>query len=186
MATKNNVSDQFANIAYLELTQTLANTIEFKRLDIVTGALLAAEKKYGLIIHRAEYFLDGINSANFATEAARLEWALCVSPNLANLNLDQAEILDAVHMAFLNQETALGTIANGSGLPMAPRYEPIVHDFDTVGGLLIPADRLYLGINSSGLAAAGPRIRARLWYTTMTLSSEQYWELIEARRIIST
>jgi len=53
------------------------------------------------------------------------------------------------------------------------------------GGLIVPPNPLYLGIKGTGLAAA-QAVSCRFWYTTIELTPDEYWELVEARRIISS
>ena len=53
------------------------------------------------------------------------------------------------------------------------------------GGIIVPADRLFIGIASGG-AAAAQAASMRLYYTVMELAEVDYWQLIEARRVMTT
>ena len=63
---------------------------------------------------------------------------------------------------------------------------PIVVDFSTLpgGGIIVPPNPLYLAAKGLGLGAA-QSVSVRFWYTNIALKPEEYWELVESRRIIS-
>lgn len=170
-------SDKFSNIAYLSVTESALNTLTFARLDIATGALLG-EKKFGMIIHRASYGISPASWAYFNGTVDFLTYALTVSNNLSTLGDSMPEVVDSGSLMRID----LGVAASGGF-----HHGPIVHDFSELpgGGLIVPVDRLYLAAVGSGLSAASS-VAARLYYTMLELSQADYWDLVEARRIIST
>ncbi len=183
MATKSKVSDQFANIAYLKHVQIGVGTLEFARLDIVSGALLG-DKKFGLLLQRAEFYLSDRQGISFV-EDDHWKFGLCVTDAIADTGLHHPEILCQLDQTGMLLQAPGGAV---NDIVLFPILQPLVLDFSAFGGILVPADRLYLYNDTSGAAllVAGPTVECRLFYTTMELSTEQYWELIEARRIIST
>lgn len=185
MAVKKQLSDQYANIAYLKHTQIGVATLEFSRLDIVSGALLG-DKKFGLLLQRAEFYTKAFDAmTDFALEDDYFLYGLCVTDSLADVGLQHPEVLCQLKFGNYLRQSPGGAV---NDIVSFPAIEPIVLDFSAFGGILVPADRLWLyqdTSNSAG-AAAGNVLECRLFYTTLELSTEQYWELIEARRIITT
>jgi hypothetical protein len=61
-----------------------------------------------------------------------------------------------------------------------------VKDFAALpgGGIITPPSPLYAFLGSTG-AAATLTLAVRFYYTYKSLSTEEYWELVETRRIIS-
>jgi hypothetical protein len=174
MATKSQAKDKFANIAYLTVTESAAGTLTFEQLQMAT---MMMDAKYAVLIHRAEFYFGAYSSLNSTGD--KVTFGLTVTDRVTDLaDLSQPEIL------FFNVTERLdfGTAANGNLL-----VKPSQVDFTSLpgGGLLVPADRLYLGIQSSG-AAAAMQVKMRLYYTVMGVSVEDYWDLVEARRIMTT
>lgn len=166
--------DKFANTAYIKVTETAANTLTFKRLD--TG--IAIFEKVAWLIGRVEYFFDVFNATNFNGTGDQVSIALTVSNTIADLGLGKNEVIDA----YILYRQDLGTAASGFMLEL-----PYVKDFTNLpgGGMLIPPNPLFLGIKGTGLAAA-TSCEIRLYYTILQLSPDQYWELVESRRMISS
>lgn len=174
MATKQALGDKFANIAYLDVTESAANTLTFAQLVMANNLL---SEKAAVIIHRMELKVGDLASLNGTGDF--FDAALCLSDRITTLSdLSQPEILAFVR--FLRHD--IGAAATGSIL-----LDPVIRDFTNLpgGGLLVPADRLYIGAKASG-AAAAMVATMRLYYTVMPLQVSDYWELIEARRIMTT
>lgn len=175
MAEKKGKNDSFANIAFLTATESAAGTLTFAKIDMASPMM---GEKYALVIHRAESIMSNIHS-QFNSTADTAYWALTVSDRLTSIqDLSQPEIL------FMDSLLRADFGAAASGLLVE---RPILHDFTSLpgGGLLVPADRLSLGVYGSGLAAA-LTVSMRVYYTVMPLATDQYWELIEARRVMTT
>jgi len=174
MADKKGTADFFANIAYLEVVESAANTLTFAQLQLATTLM---SEKMALIIHRLEYYF--VDLASFNSTGDFLQIALTVSNTITSLtDMSQPEILTFNRIARLD----LGAAATGRLI-----MQPYEKDFTSLpgGGILVPADRMYLGIQGSGMAAACTA-RMRLYYTVKALTKEDFWDLIEARRIMST
>jgi hypothetical protein len=65
--------------------------------------------------------------------------------------------------------------------------QPQTLDFSTLPGtgIIVPADNLYVGIKGTTCGAAG-LASIRIYYTVKALKTEEYWDLIEARRVMTT
>jgi len=166
--------DQFANVAYLDCTESAANTLTFAQLALANTLM---SEKMALVIHRAEWYFGAYSSLNSTGDKITL--ALTLSDRITDLaDLGQPEIL------FHSACERLDIGAAASGLLV---FKPEIRDFNDLpgGGILVPADRLYLGVQGSGAAAAF-QVKMRLWYTVKPLATADYWELIEARRVMTT
>jgi hypothetical protein len=173
--------DEFAQIAYLDVTVPAAGTLTFKLLQIATPSIQAP--KLGLIISRVEFDVYAWMAACLAHAGAATmdacSFGLSVSNLVTSISQDRPEIIYAA-----NKVCYFGTNV-GVNFTM----ESIVRaDFSTFpgGGILIPADRLYLCGSSDNVAAAANKITARMWYTAVELDAQKYLDLIEQRTIMST
>lgn len=173
MAVSNKkVGDKFANIAYLTVTESAANTLTFATLNLANNLM---DSKYAMIIHRAECF---IYPTQMNGTGDIVSMALTVTDRLTGLGLIQPEVLFMRELLRTDMGAAASAIITTS---------PLIADFSELpgGGILVPADRLYIGAQGSGCAAANT-VGMRLYYTVMPLDTADYWELIEARRIMTT
>lgn len=174
MAVKKGSTDQFANIAFLSVQEAVAGTLKFARLEMANNLLT---EKAALIIHRAEIFLDGPGLMNGTGDYAAM--AITLSDRITSLgDLSQPEIL----LSLTIQRHDFGAAASG-----LLEQKPYLRDFSQLpgGGILVPADRLYVGVVGSGLTAVATT-SVRIYYTVKPLDTADYWELIEARRVMST
>lgn len=170
----NRANDKFSNIAFLRCQESAVDTLTFAQLAMANNL---SDQKAALIINRAEMTFTNLGSLN--SNGDMVDAALCLSDRVTPLyDLSQPEIL----FYFRVQRWDMGAAAS------AALYEyPLIRDFTELpgGGLLVPADRLYLGIKSTG-AASVDAAELRIYYTVMQLKTEDYWELVEARRVMTT
>lgn len=181
MAKMTSKRDEFANIAYLSVAEINPGTLTFARLELATALMT---EKQALIIHRAEFILAQ-GSGLLDADGQFVSAALTLTDRITDIaDLSQPEILFYVEKSRRDLSTALGAAIT---YPDTTVEVPILRDFSSLpgGGLLVPADRLYIGVNSNHGANAGS-VSCRLYYTVMSLAVDQYWELIEARRIMTT
>lgn len=170
-----NLRDRYANIAYMFAAESAAGTLTFAQLALVSQLI---GEKYALIVHRAEIRLHNVYS-DFNSSGDAAKYALTVSDRITDINdLSQPEILFYGDIARVD----MGTAASGMFI-----QRPFLRDFtDLPGeGLLVPADRLYIGVQGVGMANV-LQVSMRLYYSVLQLATEDYWELIEARRVMST
>lgn len=167
-------ADQFANYAIVTVTESAANTLTFKKLE--TGISLT--EKVAWILSRVEYVPTTPSNAVFNGDGDSLYWGLALSSSFTTVGLTENTIID------YNQWTRLdfGTAATSNLLT-----RPVVKDFSSLpgGGILVPPNPLYLFAQGTGLASAATVI-ARMHYSLLPLSVDQYWELVEARRVLSS
>jgi len=174
MAAKSKTGDKFANLAYLTVTESGTDTLTFAQLQLASNLM---SEKAALIIHKAEFTLTNPAVLNSTTDFTDV--GLCLSDRVTSLaDFAQPELLFFKRVQRLD----FGTAASG-GL-----YQwPLELDFSRLpgGGILVPADRLYIGCKSTGASGANGA-QMRLFYTVMPLDVSDYWELIEARRVMTT
>lgn len=173
MAEKRN-TDVYANMAYLAVLESAANTLTFAKLQIAYPSLL--DKKYGLLINRCDIEFASLSTLDASGEAVDI--ALTVSEGISSLSLANPEVL--IREKFSRFD--LGAAASGVFVEF-----PLTRDFSTMpgGGILVPADRLFVAVKGTSLNAA-MNAWIRLYYTIQVLSSEDYWQLVESRTMLST
>jgi len=166
--------DQFVNQAVINCLESAANTLTFKKLE--TGISLF--EKMAWLIQRVEYFFADMTATVFNSTGDKVTVAISTTDQLASLSISNAAVLDILAV----QRRDFGAAA------VADLYsEPYTKDFSMLsgGGLLVPPNPLYLGVVGSGMAAAMEAV-VKIFYTNVELSIDQYWELVESRRIISS
>lgn len=165
------VKDQYCNQAYLTVTESAANTLTFSKVE--TG--ISIFEKVGWIISRIDYDFT-IDATNFGATNDRILFGLATSDALANVSLNQSSVIDLNHIKRID----IGTGASGMFLEM-----PIEKRFDTLpgSGLLVPPNPIYIFAQGVALTSA-VQVQARMFYTVKSLKVEDYWELVEMRRMI--
>lgn len=172
MADKN--KDQFANYAIVSVTESAANTLTFKKLE--TG--ISITEKVAWIINRIEYFITALNGTYFNAAGDLLYWGVSLTNSWTTPAASEITILDYNSA----ERVDLGAAASGAFV-----VRPILKDFSAMpsGGIIVPPSPLYIYGMGSGLTAAATVV-ARIHYTTLVLSVDQYWELVEARRVLTS
>jgi len=167
-------NDVFANYAIITVTESAANTLTFKKLE--TGISLT--EKVGWVINRVEYYLSALNVTQFNAAADTLYYGLALGNGFSVPAVDRNEIIDYNSIERID----LGAVATGYFL-----LKPFIKDLSTLpgGGILIPPAPLYLWAKGESLAAAAI-VTARIHYTMRNLKVDEYWELVEARRVLQS
>lgn len=167
-------TDRFANIAWLTVTESAINTLTFSTLLLANNLL---SEKAAIVIHRADLVIRDTN--NILSSGDQTVVALTLSDRMTDI-----ETLNAPEILF--NHWIIG-IQDGAATWDYHEEMPIIKDFSSLpgGGILVPADRLFLAIQSTGLALQ-MSAQMRIHYTVMPLNVQDYWELIEARRIMTT
>ena len=162
--------DKYPNILYDKVTESAANTLTFKELNIG----LSLFDKVGILIHQIHWY-------NFQTLLAAagdtIQFGLSQSNSWAAPNADESSII------VLHEETIkdYGTAGNNQIW-----RQPQVDDYSTLpgGGILVAPKPLYLFAKGSALAnPSAPQ--ARIFFTVMKLKPEEYFELLESRQYFS-
>ncbi len=171
---KTTIKDQFANMGLISCVESAANTLTFKKLE--TG--IAMFEKVAWVINRIEYYITNTLASQFNGDGDSIAFALTATDQMTSMELSNAAVIDWNEV--LRQDW--GTAGN------ADLYiKPIVKDFNQMpgGGIIVTPNPIYLGVKGTGLVAVAT-VKARFWYSTLEMAPDQYWELVEARRIISS
>lgn len=171
MATQKKM-DKYANLAAMTLNMTVANTAVFEKFDFPFSIM----DKVALLISRVEYWFTALNQLD--TGQDYVVGALTVSKNTSSLvDIEDPTIIDSMRIMRID----IGTAASGFFFT-----QPFTRDFSTLpgGGLLVAPNPLYLAVSSS--AAGGVMgCSFRMYYTAVDLNPDEYWQLVESRRIIT-
>jgi hypothetical protein len=171
------VLDQFANVATISLVESAANTLTYKKLE--TG--IAMFDKVAWVISRLEVFIPKV-AANLNGDTDCINFALMVSNSLSTIAGGQTQFDQSVLYGGRVMRTDWGAAAT-----MVFDLLPHIYDFSTLpgGGLIAPPSPLYGAIQGVGCVAPNT-VFFKLFYTNLSLTPDQYWELVEARRYISS
>lgn len=164
--------DEFSNFAIIAVTESAINTLTYKKLE--TG--ISLNEKVAWIISRLEYFFSPFSATTFNAANDDLSYGLSVSNQLAAVNLQETSIID---FNYISRDD-LGAAASGFY-----HMQPFVKDFASLpgGGIIVPPVPIYAFAKGSGLTAAAT-VYVKLFYTLLNLSVDQYWQLVEARRVL--
>lgn len=165
--------DTYANMAAIDLTESAANTLTQAKFAFPFSIM----DKMALLISRIEYELSNLTTV-FAASADQIIAGITVgsAPDLTN----PADPL--VIDSFKVSRADFGTAASAVLIS-----QPFIKDFSMMpgGGILVAPNPLYAAIMGVSAGAAG-RVKIRLWYTYMELATDDYWQLVESRRVISS
>lgn len=166
-------TDQYANIAAVQVAEASAGTAAYTKFAFPFSIM----DKMALIINRVEYVFSSLTQLNSGGDYVLM--ALTVSNAITSLlSLNDPLILDTSRIDRYD----IGTAASGLF-----RDSPVIRDFSDLpgGGLLVAPNPLYAGIISAGASGVmGGWVR--MYYTYMELNTDEYWQLVESRRVISS
>lgn len=172
MATKK-ATDLWAQIAAVQVTEASAGTAAYTKFNFPFSIM----DKMGIIISRIEYIFSSLTQLNSGGDYVLM--GLAVANTVASLlAANDPQILDTHRVDRYD----FGTAASA-----AFRDSPVVRDFSQLpgGGLLVAPNPLYGVIISSGASGVmGGWVR--MYYTYTELATDEYWQLVESRRIISS
>lgn len=164
--------DIFTQLSYLSVTESAANTLTFAGLSVFSNVL----SQRGMIIHRVEYDLPAGTVALMVANADAIKYGLTGSDGMTSVSLDDPEAYDINRITRVD----IGTAASGFY-----HNAKLVNDFTTLpgGGLLVPADRLYIYVEGVSLATAATA-KARVRYTILDMSAADFLELAQSLRVL--
>jgi len=174
MATKK-TGDTFANYAALSITESAANTFTSSKFQFPFSIM----DKMALVLQRVEYDFLATGTSVWGAAGDCMTAGLCVNATISDVdNPADPMMVDTVRIRRLD----MGTAATGQLLQL-----PLVKDFTNLmgGGLLVAPNPFYGFVKGISAAAAGS-ITIKLFYTYLELSTDDYWQLVESRRIISS
>ncbi len=163
--------EKFVNQAYLSVVESAANTLTFSKLE--TG--ISIYEKVGWLISRLDYHCK-VLGANFAAEGDSITYGISVSDSISSISLSLAAIVDQNEITRMDFGTA------GSGLLQVNPRSKTFADLPG-GGILVPPNPIYICVKGTALTSA-ITIYARMFYTVVELKGEEFWELVEQRRMI--
>lgn len=160
--------DIFPNRAMFSVQQSAANALSFTQIRFGMGIFQGT----ALIISRILWYLGTgiIDELTAGTDSIQM----------ALTNRDDLASLDPVNMNVLIQQAVhvadFGTAASGQFVE-----SPIISDFASLpgGGLIYPANPLFIGVDSLGFANA-QTLYAIMYYLTKELADAEYVELVQS------
>lgn len=166
------MQDQYVQNAVITVTESAINTLTFNELD--TG--VAMFEKVAFIIHRLQWYVDGSAMQELIAVTDRLDLALVGNNKMTVLDIGDQAVYD-----FLT----LLPIVTGTAANMVLEQLPTIRDFSGLpgGGIIIPPRPIYAAIKATGFAAVAG-VHCRIQFTYKKLKAEEYWELVEATRMI--
>lgn len=172
MAAKKAI-DIYANVAALDVTESGANTYTQTKFAFPFSIM----DKMGLLIQRLEYEFLSLGTV-LAASGQQIMAGITIAAISSLSDVANPALVDGMRLTRIDQGTA------GSAVIL---NQPYIKDFSNLpgGGILVAPNPLYLAIQGLSAAAAG-RVRCRMFYTYMELATDEYWQLVESRRIISS
>jgi hypothetical protein len=164
--------DQYAQIGYLEATETAANTLTFANLSVFSNVM----SNQAMILHRVEYYLPIATLQLLTAASDRIRFGLAGSDSMTTPTIDDAEVYNYQEECYL----ALGTPGTGIIRPMV-----VETSFNELpgGGLIVPADRIFLFVMGQSLGSAAS-IQCRWYFTLKQLGASDYLELAQSMRVL--
>lgn len=173
MAGASKKMDVYANLAAVKALESAANTLSYALFDFPFSIM----DKMGLLINRVEYFFGSISQLNTTGDECIV--GLIAAKSISDPTVQNDPVmLDSMKI----ERDDFGTAASGT-----INWQPLIKDFSALpgGGILVAPSPLSAFIKATG-AAAACQCWIRMYYTYMSLSTEEYWQLVESRRIISS
>lgn len=164
--------DKFANMAFGSTTESGTTTLTFSEINTA----ISMHEKVAWIIHRIQWNLAYSDINKIVAETDGIVAALTVSNKMTALNLNDPAVIDVFNLLAWK----FGTPAS------AQLYEtPFIRRFTDLpgGGLIVPPRPIYVAAQGVSVASA-ITAECRIFFTTRKLSTEDYWELVEARRMV--
>ena len=165
--------DIFSNLAYGSVVETALNTLTFSEIN--TG--VSVHERIAWIINRILWYplVATLNEIKITTE--QLDLALTAHSNVDDIAaLSDPGVLTLMTLSRLADATATGS---------EREITPFIQNFSDLpgGGLIIAPKPLYVAAKGSNLA--GPTsTHCRIYYTIKELEPDEFWELVQAARIV--
>ena len=162
--------DLFVNRAVQRITQSAANVLTFQQINFAVGVFQGV----ALILHKLLYHVGLSAWQEMITNAESFRVGLAVSSQIADIAMTHVEVINVQERCV----SLAGVAANLVG----PIDQVITADFSPLpgGGILIPANPVYLAVSSAGLTT--PVVcDLDMLFTFRELSDADYIELIQSR-----
>jgi hypothetical protein len=150
--------------------------------QIVFG--LSILDKVGVLIHRVDFDVE----VSPPLPAAPVRGKIVFGISAVSMST-QVEVENDNNPAWVVRRTIMEEIDNGGVAVGEARnvWPTLVADFSTLpgGAIITPPSTVFLtGWAITGTSGVVIVVRSRLYYTITELSTEDYWQLVEARRMI--
>lgn len=164
-------TDKYANQAYVSLIPTL-NTLSFAEL----ATFVSVFEKKAFLISRVEYNFTVNAMLEFDAETDYVNYGLSTSNTFTVVDLSIAQIFD-----FNRLQLSL----HAAGVSSEMIRMPFIKDLSTLpsGGILVPSRPIFIWMKSAGWVTA-ESVSARIYFTVVDLKADEYWELVEATRLV--
>jgi len=158
--------DLFANKAFGQVTESAAGTLTFSAINMAVGLF----QGIAMVIHRILWVPTTASIREVVAVTDSLLMALTTSNRLSSIST-------VAEPAIIAQKRYVGI-----GATVQPVELPFISDFTNLpsGGKLIPANPLFVGVESGGFAAVA-NISVELEFTFVTLSDRDYLEIIQSQ-----
>lgn len=173
MAVAKRGKDSYVNVAAVQITESAANTQTAVKFDFPFSIM----DKMALVINRIEYWTASVTP--FAAAGDQLYLALTTASIIADIaKQNDPQIVDS-HLKSLE---IYGAATSAKILEI-----PYIKDLSSLpgGGLLVAPSPLY-GVAQGISLTAVSSSWIKLFYTYLEMNTEDYWQLVESRRIISS
>lgn len=166
-------ADSYANVAAVLVTESGTATLTTTKFQFPFSIM----DKMALIINRAEYWLNSTDKLD--TTGDSFVMGICAASTLTDPSAQSDPlIIDSVAI----ERRDLGTAATGFFWK-----RPFLQDFSSLpgGGILVAPAPLYGFLKGYATSAAG-NAWIKFYYTYVELATDEYWQLVESRRIITS
>ena len=166
VAKRKTAVDQFVNRALVQVTTSAADALTFTQMRFGMGIFTGT----ALVINRIEWTFLNLDEMAAVTDI--LHMAITNRDDLAALGPDNMNVLAYKRL----QGLAIGTPASWHMADM-----PYVTDFSQLpgGGLIVPANPLFMAVGTDGFAAAAT-VQAIMYYLTKELVDADFIELVQS------
>jgi len=163
MAVKKKNADLYVNRAYANLVLSAANTQTFEQIRWATGLFSGIALK----LVEVQYHLTYGTLGELVADGDKLAFGICSRNDLDSMDPEDQSIYDA---HFIDVP----------GTNVEPYHSPIVKSFANLsqGGMLIPANPLYVGANSYGFTDPA-EINVVIFYQFIQLSPQESLEVLQ-------
>ncbi|MBA7585606.1 hypothetical protein ES708_27591 [subsurface metagenome] len=170
---KRTAKDIFTNIAYATVTEDGAGTLTFAELN--TG--VSVHEKIAWVISRILWYPNRAGIRQIVDDTDSIDMALTLNNQVADITaLSDPSVVDLFSLVG----HTMGTQATG-----VLTLVPYVRDFSAMpgGGLIITPKPLYVAAVGTGLGLP-IEVKCRILYTIKELAADEFWELVQASRIV--
>lgn len=152
--------DRFANVVSAKCVMSAINTITF--VEMLTGISLG--QGVGMLIDQIDYFPSRASVRELVAGTDHVDMGITTTDDMSVFDYQDRRIIHMMELASV-------------GVATEPHLSPYVFQF--FPPLIIATPRLYLGMDTTGAAAAST-VQIRIYFRYIALTPQQYIELAEA------